>query len=172
MQSAHAILYCHLWFVRFYHIFRHYLINDTTFGKKFLSAKWVFRFTLKLYLNTFSFKNNSGWYYHKCKNVFIRTTRFVVSLKETLTLSTNIPKKSRTKFYKNPSSGSRDVPSGQKDGRRWDRHDKANSRFSQLCKHPPPPPPPQKMRTCSIWSEHKKLFLSVGIKVIQVDEKG
>jgi len=37
------------------------------------------------------------------------------------------------KFHVNPSSGSRVVPCGQTDGR-TDRHDKANSRFSQFCK--------------------------------------
>jgi len=34
------------------------------------------------------------------------------------------------KFHENPSRGSRVVPCGQ-----TDRHDDANSRFSQICKH-------------------------------------
>ena len=33
MQSECAILYCHLCPVRLYHIFPHYLINDTIFGE-------------------------------------------------------------------------------------------------------------------------------------------
>jgi hypothetical protein len=37
-------------------------------------------------------------------------------------------KYSKMKFYKNPSSGSRDVPWGQTDG-----HEKADSRRSQFC---------------------------------------
>jgi len=37
-------------------------------------------------------------------------------------------KKSNIKFHENPSSGSQVVPCG-----RTDRHDEANSRFSQLC---------------------------------------
>jgi hypothetical protein len=37
-------------------------------------------------------------------------------------------KYSNIKFHKNPSSGSRVVPGGQ-----TDRHDEANSRFSQFC---------------------------------------
>jgi hypothetical protein len=37
-----------------------------------------------------------------------------------------------TKFLENPSSGSRVVPCGRRD-RQKDRHDEANSRFSQFC---------------------------------------
>jgi hypothetical protein len=32
MQSACSVLYCHLWPDWLYHIFPHYLINDTIFG--------------------------------------------------------------------------------------------------------------------------------------------
>ena len=35
MQWACAVLYCHLWPVRLYHIFAHSLINGTIFGKSF-----------------------------------------------------------------------------------------------------------------------------------------
>jgi len=40
-------------------------------------------------------------------------------------------KYSNTKFHKNQSSGSRDVPCGRTAGR-TDRHDEANRRFSQF----------------------------------------
>jgi hypothetical protein len=41
---------------------------------------------------------------------------------------------SNTKFHENPSSRNRVVPCGRTDG--WpDRHDKANSHFSQFCEH-------------------------------------
>jgi hypothetical protein len=39
MQSACAVLYCCTRPVRFYHIFPHYLIKGTTFGKKFIEHK-------------------------------------------------------------------------------------------------------------------------------------
>jgi hypothetical protein len=43
-------------------------------------------------------------------------------------------KYSNSKFHENPSSGSRVVPCGRTYGRtQTDRHDEANSRFSQLC---------------------------------------
>jgi len=32
MQSACAVLNCHLWIVWLYHIFTHYLIHDTIFA--------------------------------------------------------------------------------------------------------------------------------------------
>jgi hypothetical protein len=38
MQCACAILYCHLWPVRLYHIFPHYLINGTIFGKEVIES--------------------------------------------------------------------------------------------------------------------------------------
>jgi len=40
---------------------------------------------------------------------------------------------SNINFHKNLSSGIRVIPCGQTDGR-TDRHDEANSRFSQFCK--------------------------------------
>jgi hypothetical protein len=37
MQRTRAMLYCHLWPVKFYHIFPHYLINGKNFVKKLLT---------------------------------------------------------------------------------------------------------------------------------------
>jgi len=39
MQSACALLHCHLWPVRLYHILPHYLINGTITGKKVLEHR-------------------------------------------------------------------------------------------------------------------------------------
>jgi hypothetical protein len=47
MQSACTVLYCHLWPVWLYHIFPHYLINGTIFGKKLLNIKCVFWFSVQ-----------------------------------------------------------------------------------------------------------------------------
>jgi hypothetical protein len=55
MQSACAVLYCHLWPVWLYHIFPHYLIYGTIFGKKLLNIKCVFWFYLQLLSETFLF---------------------------------------------------------------------------------------------------------------------
>jgi len=45
---------CHLWPVRLYNIFPHYLVYDTVFReKKLLNAKCVFRFSLQLLYETF-----------------------------------------------------------------------------------------------------------------------
>jgi len=61
-------------------------------------------------------------------------------------------KYSYIKFHENPSSGGRDVPCGQTDGR-TDIHDEANSRFSQFCERA------QKLRDmCSSW--HYKLYIT------------
>ena len=39
MQSACTVLYCHLWPVRLYHFFWHYLINGAIFGKDAVELK-------------------------------------------------------------------------------------------------------------------------------------
>jgi hypothetical protein len=53
MQRACAVPNCHLWPVRFYHIFTHYLIHGTIFGGgrgegALLNIKCMFAFTLHL----------------------------------------------------------------------------------------------------------------------------
>jgi hypothetical protein len=53
MQSACTVLFCHLWPVWLYHIFPHYLINGTIFGKKLLNIQCVFWFSLQLLSETF-----------------------------------------------------------------------------------------------------------------------
>ena len=50
--NAHAPYY-HLWPVRLCHIFPHYLINGTVFGKALLSVKCVVLFSLQLLSETF-----------------------------------------------------------------------------------------------------------------------
>jgi len=44
MQSACAVLYCHLWPVRVYNIFPHYLINGAIFETKVTEHKMCFDF--------------------------------------------------------------------------------------------------------------------------------
>jgi hypothetical protein len=53
MQSACTVLYCHLWPVRLYQRFPHYLINGMIFEKKLLNIKCVFWFSLQLSSETF-----------------------------------------------------------------------------------------------------------------------
>jgi hypothetical protein len=53
MQCACAVLCCHPWSVWLYHIFPHYLINGTIFGKNLLNIKCVFWFYLQLLSETF-----------------------------------------------------------------------------------------------------------------------
>ena len=38
-QCALVLLYCNLWLVWLYHIFPHYLMNGTIFGKKDIESK-------------------------------------------------------------------------------------------------------------------------------------
>ena len=52
-RSTLASYYIVVGFVRLYHIFPQYLINGTTFGKKLLNIKCVFRLSLKILSETF-----------------------------------------------------------------------------------------------------------------------
>jgi hypothetical protein len=47
MQSACAVIYCHLWPVWVHRIFTHYLINGKIFGKTFLNLNYVVRFSIE-----------------------------------------------------------------------------------------------------------------------------
>jgi hypothetical protein len=53
MQSACAVLYCHLWPVWLYHIFPHYLTNGTILKKKIVEHKMYFDFVYKFFSETF-----------------------------------------------------------------------------------------------------------------------
>jgi hypothetical protein len=78
MQSACAILYCHLWPVWLYHIFPRYLINGTIIGtKKIIEHKtYVLIFCTAVVWNISHFKKNSARYYHKRTEVFMQSTRY------------------------------------------------------------------------------------------------
>jgi len=77
MQNACAILYCHLWRVRLYHIFLLYLINDTIFEKSVAERKMCFDFFLQILSETFltlrgiqpHAVTNSATYCHKFSHI-------------------------------------------------------------------------------------------------------
>jgi hypothetical protein len=72
MPCLCAILYCRVWPVRLYHIFQHYLINDTIFGKKYLlNISRVLIFSINFVQNISHSTNNWTRYYHKCISVFM-----------------------------------------------------------------------------------------------------
>jgi hypothetical protein len=128
-----CVVLCHLWPGCLYYIFPHYLINGTIFGKKLLSVKCVFRFSLQglslifLILRIIQ-RDIINIHRSSCK-VPIILVRFYWNLKFPRYV---FEKYSNIKFHENPSSGSLVVPCGQTDGRRADRHDEVNSRFSKF----------------------------------------
>jgi hypothetical protein len=112
--------YCPLWRFCLYHIFRHYVINVTIFGKKLLYIKCVFWFSLELIWNISYSKKKSARYCHKCENVFMWSTRYFLSdFNEVLTFSADFEESLNIKFYPNSSNGSPVVPCGQTDGQTW-----------------------------------------------------
>ena len=69
-------------------------------------------------------------------DLHVKYPLFLSDINETWTFLIDFRKKtSNNKFHENPSSGSKVVPCGQMGGG-TDRHDKANSRFSQFVNEP------------------------------------
>jgi hypothetical protein len=109
MQCACAVLYCHLCPVWQNHIF--FTLSHKRHGfskkKKLWGIKCVFWFSLKLFcLKLFSFKKNSGRYYHKCTWVFKYSAHYSFLILMTLVFSWHISffKISNSKFHENPAS--------------------------------------------------------------------
>jgi len=130
-RNAHAP-YCHLWPAPLYHIFPHYLINDTIFEKKLLNTKCVFWFSVQLLSETFfilrrnerddqnciSVRMYSAGY---CCQILMKRDLFSIDLLKTHKMSN---------FVKIRPVGAELFHAD----RRMGRHDVANSRFSQFCK--------------------------------------
>ena len=129
--NAH-VPYCHLWPARLYGILPHYLTNGTIFEKekkKSLNIENVFRFSLRLLTNTFLILKTEERYDQKRILTFVQSARYSCPILTKLEFSRQIYEKyTNIKFQDNPSSGSRVLPYGQ-----TDRHDSANSSFSQFC---------------------------------------
>jgi hypothetical protein len=130
--NAHAS-YCHLWPVRLYNIFPHYLINDTIFNKKkkqqnLLNVKCLFWFSLQLFFgNILHSKKNWARYDKKCILVFTPSTRSSSKILMKLEISRQIFEK----FFSRKSIKWEPRCSMRTDGR-TDRHDEANSCLSLL----------------------------------------
>ena len=116
-QSACAVVYCNLWPLWLHHVFRHFLINGTVFGKEVIGHKMcVLIFSAAFVWNISDSEKNSASCYHKCENVFTSSTRCSCQILMKFKFSGHMFWKfSNIKFRENPSSGNRVVPCGQTD---------------------------------------------------------
>ena len=128
--KAHAPC-CHLWPVRLYNIFAHYLPNGTIFKKKMLlNIKCVLIFYTMFVWNISHSKKNEARYDQNCvglhvPNIFSDLMKIEFSPRA-------FKKYSSIKFHEDPPAESRVDQCGQTGGR-TDRHDETNSRFSKFC---------------------------------------
>ena len=133
--NAHAP-YCHLWPDTFYIIFPSYLINGRVFEKKILNTKCVFWISLQLLSEIFLVLRINEWDMIKMyTGLLVKYPSFLSDFNEIWIFSTDFWKIPKYQISQNPSSGSLIVPWGRTN--RWtdgrtDRHDEANSRFSQF----------------------------------------
>ena len=106
MQSACAVLYCHLWPVCCYSIFPYYIINGTIFGeKKLLKTKCVFWFSLQLLSETFLILKGieRDIIINVCWSSFKVTVIIIVRFLKKFGFSGKIKKnRSDIKFHENP----------------------------------------------------------------------
>ena len=107
--------------------------NGTIFEKKKVIGHAMCYFSLQILSETFLvLRRIVEDMIQKIILIFMQSTRYSCQILMKLEFSRRIFEK-YTKFHENPSSSSPVVPSGRADGR-TDRHNEANSRFSQFCK--------------------------------------
>jgi hypothetical protein len=105
MQTAWAVLYCHLWSIWLYHMFPHYLINGTIFRKKKELHKMCFLiFSANFVWNISHSKTNSASYYHKCTYIglHVKYRLFLSNLNETWFSQQIFQKHKDIRFNENP----------------------------------------------------------------------
>ena len=117
---------CHLWPVRLYNIFPHYLINGTIFGKKLLNTNCVFWYSVQLLSDTFLIlRRIQQDMIEMCVGLRVLCRLLLSALNGTWSSSTNF--RNVLKFHETPSSGSRVVP--------WERTDRqAARRYEVHCR--------------------------------------
>ena len=112
-------------------IFFHVITQTTRFSRenKLLNTKCVLIFSTNFDWNISNFKNKWAKYYHKFTYLFRKVAVIFLSsnVKIFSTCFRDKIKKLQYQINTSPSSGNRVVPCG-----RTDRHDEANSRFSQF----------------------------------------
>ena len=123
--NAHAP-YCHLWPLRLYDIFPHYVINGEIFGQILPNMKCVFWFCPQFWLKHFSFwKELSAILSYIYIRLHVRCLLLLSDLNESWIYGHIFEKKnSNVISSENPSSWNRVVPCGQayrQAGRRKDR---------------------------------------------------
>jgi hypothetical protein len=127
----YATLYCHVWPVWLYHIFPHYLINGTIFGKKVIKQRCVLIFSTTFVWNISlkRIQRDIIINVHKpsCK-VPVNSCQIITKLEFNRQI---FEKYSNIKFLKNPFTGSRVVPCG-----RTDRYTKLIVAFRNFAKAP------------------------------------
>ena len=93
----------------------------------------VFWFSQQRLSNTFLILSRIQWdTVINVKRLDVKYALFLSNFNETWIFSTYFRKNSSITFHQNPSTGSRIVPCARTDWRK-NRHDEANSRFSQFC---------------------------------------
>jgi hypothetical protein len=149
MQGACAVLYCRLWPVQLYNTFPHYLINGMACrgGGGLLNIEYVLIFPITSAWNiSYSYKNLAR-YCHKCSNIIMQSTRFLVRSWWNLNIRDRFSKKyTNIKFRDIRSSGSRVVPCGRTD------MTMLRSAFHNLAKAP------RDLSIRAVYKNHRCLF--------------
>jgi hypothetical protein len=99
--------------------FRHDLINGAIFDRNVIEHKLCILILFTTFISNIShYKKNSARYWHKCRNVFMQSTRYSWRISINLNFLDRFSKEkkpSHIKLHHNPSNGSRVVPRGRTD---------------------------------------------------------
>jgi len=126
--NAHAP-YCHLWPVRIYNVYPHYLINSTILEKKLLSIKCVFRFFSHLWSEKVIILRRTGRDVVKTYiDVHVKYPLFLSNFNETWIFSTDFRKIPKYKISWKSIHWEPSCSMWTK--RRMDKYDEADSFFS------------------------------------------
>jgi hypothetical protein len=128
--------YCHLWPVRFYNIFLHYLINGQIFGgEKILVIQYVFWFSLQLLSETFILRRIQRDVIIKVNKLSCKLSTIIVRFKSNLSFLDKFSKNTKIwNFIKIRPVGNELFREDEQTGRQTDRYDEADSGFSLFCK--------------------------------------
>jgi len=133
MQCACAVLYCHLWPPRVYHIFSTLSQTRHDFrGKVIKYLVCVLIFSTTFFWNISHYWENSTRYYRKCTYVFMYSTRYSCQVLIKLEFSRHIFERI-LKYQFSWKSVQWEWSCSMRDLQTEDRHDEAKSRFSQFC---------------------------------------
>lgn len=124
------VIYFHLWPVWPFHIFPHYLINGTIFGKNHWTQMCIFVSSTSSAWNIYHSVKKSLRYYHKCTQVLMQSTCYFYQILIKLEFPQHILKNTHVSNFVKIQPVGAELFHVDRQTRWRDRHDEAKSHSS------------------------------------------